>query len=286
MESLDEDVEKQISSIEFGIDSPCCVECGDGKVPTLQDFGINDDLIKFIESLHNKDVRNTLLELDNKYNIPLLEALFNPSYNTLKRLIVNKCSYIPKSFIAYCDVISIIEDGNLDVLIWYKENKPDFTYNESMMNRAVSKGRLHIVQWLRSQNPPCPWNSNTIYYAIQHNQIDTLKWLMYQKPHCPYTSWGLYSNCIRYGRLDILKWIAKIHPITKWGTLSCTSAIHCDNFEMLKWLRSQNPPCPWGNPELTYTDQEIKNWLYANGYSPNSNLYVDDTDETEDDTDN
>lgn len=112
-------------SIEFGLYSPCRTQCSDGSV-TLEAFNMS--------TLHRKKLRKIfrtkrirpsefkLMEfLDQKFDIPLVEALLQPSYAALKRLIEAGCTIVPMERILTVETvhslcIAACEHGDLLVL--------------------------------------------------------------------------------------------------------------------------------------------------------------------------
>ena len=72
------------------------------------------------------------------------------------------------------NISEIIECGNLDLLIWFKNNGLEL-YSD-ICAEAAYYGRLDILEWAKSND--CPWDKQTVFNAIYGDNLELFKWVV------------------------------------------------------------------------------------------------------------
>jgi hypothetical protein len=75
-------------------------------------------------------------------------------------------------------------EGQLEVLMWMREQEPPCAWNAVTCGWAAFGGQLEVMEWMRGQEPPCSWNATTCAWAALGGQLEMLKWLRAQSPPC------------------------------------------------------------------------------------------------------
>jgi hypothetical protein len=123
---------------------------------------------------------------------------------------------------------SIIEcavyNGNLDVLIWIKNNNAHRWEMVCQRVRlcfiAANGGKLKILQWLRSKDGGnCRWDKQTCQYAAHAGHFELLKWA--HQNGCPWDEFTCAYAALK-GHLEILKWARENG--CPWSRITCSNA--------------------------------------------------------------
>jgi hypothetical protein len=171
---------------------------------------------------------------------------------------------------------AILENGNLDVIIWLKNNGCKFDHR-IVYSFGVLSGNVKLVEWLRQYGDICDegWNSNLCYYAAMKGDINMLKWLRSpdRNPSCPWNK-EVTAIAAQYNHLETLQWLVTPDidgvycPIDRTTYLS---AIDSNNIEIIKWLTKNLTICPYDEYIALYaliTDKnDIFKWLVGKEYS-------------------
>jgi len=262
--------------MELGSNSPLLVKC-DCKLLTLRDFNETEENIKLINVLptFKECDKETLSYLDQKYDIPIIQALINPSYLALKRMIDEECKYIPDTLQPFYDADHAAEYGHLNVLKWLVNQKLPITLTLWATRNAARNGHVEVIELLRSQSR-CPWDRWTCAYASEHGQLEVLQYLRSQNPKC---KWDEYTctYAAKNGYVKVLIWLRSQTPPCPWNEYTCLYAAKYGQLETLKWMRSQNPPCPWNIQMCVDTFEaeqlNVLKWLEANSCPCSGSLH-------------
>ena len=152
-------------------------------------------------------------------------------------------------------------NGNLDILVWTKENKDIIlTSGFLLCNEAAKGGQLQVLQWLHQNGSPS--NDNTCRAAAANGHLDVLQWL--HQNGCPWNE-DTFSGAARNGHFEILKWLHENG--CPWNKYTCSSAAGGGHIEILKWLRQNG--CRWDSKTceaaLDNGHLEIFEWAITNG---------------------
>jgi len=192
--------------IEFGKFSPVNINCSDGDIKLEQlipqcDITLLNDLFIHPDDKrpnYTDEQKNRLNYLDKYLDIPFVEAVLNPSYDALYRLLENNCKNIPISLKRYVLCQNVAANGHLDVLKWAREN--GCPWNEWTCTNAAENGHLDVLKWARENG--CPWDEWTCEYAAGSGHLDVLKWA--RENGCPWDE-DTCSNATKNGHLDVLR---------------------------------------------------------------------------------
>ena len=200
---------------------------------------------------------------------------------------------------------TIIEEacscGNLDILMWMRENKPDVMDNvvEGRINRitesAALGGHLPVVEWLEAQfGEALEWTAanciakrvpGIFLYASKNGHLNVLQWA--KSNSFQLNLYECLCTAIRNNRLHVLIWLKEAYFTSSefWCVAAdCKPfsllAAEQRNFDIFQWVHSNG--CPWSNytyatlsKRLMYDDWvewALKNGCSSEDYEPSSGM--------------
>ncbi len=102
-------------------------------------------------------------------------------------------------------MIAALQTGNLDVIKWISQVKPE-EITSSDMYIASRNGHLHIVQWLH-ENIVLNCTTAAMDYAAMHGHLETVKWLHnYRSEGC--TNYAMDFAAMN-GHYEVIEWLHK-----------------------------------------------------------------------------
>jgi hypothetical protein len=193
--------------------------------------------------------------------------------------------------------------GNLDILMWMRENKPDVMDNvvevEGRLNRitesALLGGHLPVVEWLEAQfGEALEWTAaNSIakrvpgicLNASKDGHLNVLQWA--KSRAFQLNLYDCLCTAIRNNRLHVLIWLKEAYFTSSefWCVAAdCKPfsllAAEQRNFDIFQWVHSNG--CPWSNytyatlsKRLMYDDWvewALKNGCSSEDYEPSSGM--------------
>jgi len=72
-------------------------------------------------------------------------------------------------------------------------------------NDAAQEGNLEVLQWFRENDGYSAWDERTFSCAVQGGQLEVMKWL--HEIGCPFDEYNSVEDAVRAGGLEELKWL-------------------------------------------------------------------------------
>ena len=156
--------------------------------------------------------------------------------------------------------VAAIENGNLENVIFIKENVIDFDLppNPMVFHVAARHGHFDVMKWLLQNN--FRFTDNTFSEAARYGRLDIMIWLL--ENNCPFSE-HTFSGAAENGRINNMKWLYKNKCSFSKSTFDFTAAQ--GSLDNMKWLFDRN--CPFS--EYTFEkaayfgNLENMKWLYS-----------------------
>lgn len=251
--------------LEFGKSSPITAPY-QYRSDQLRELGESNETINLLNSVsyslsYSIDDAETLLNLDAKYDIPIIQALINPSYDAIQRLVRNGCQVYPTGISAHFNFATAIQNSDYPMVRWglthitdlpfyiYElaimyGNLPMFQFIQSITQRRISEihmkyaaqyGSLNILQYFHQQN--APWNEFTFEAAALNQHLSVVKYLILNG--CPFKKFG-YTSAYASQSLEIAKFVYEHYPVVDNNCLA--KAIYNGSFDIVQFIVEHGCP--------------------------------------------
>lgn len=102
-------------------------------------------------------------------------------------------------------------NGRLEVLIWLKENFPDFGCSPITVDFVAYLGYIKILIWLKENYPEISCTTNAISWASQEGRLDILVWLKENFPEICCTTDAIYT-ATKNGHHEVVSFLRSSYP--------------------------------------------------------------------------
>lgn len=168
--------------------------------------------------------------------------------------------------------------GNLEILKWLYENRPNESMKEkhhNIMDCASTWGHLEVVQWLH-ENRTEGCTKKAMDLAAKNGQLEMVKWL--HKNRTEGCTVEALLSAANNGHLKILKCLLKYKYIKKFSEVDLDNviryAIQGGNLDIVQWLYKKiGYHTKWWPPlidwALLHGNLSTVQWLYEIGEGKN-----------------